>query len=133
MIKTVYKVVEPDGNGRLLSAVAQEDTFVVEYVKGRWVRPKIRSFLFAFDRESAAIGFAAMSDEIWEAEADVVHRLPTDPKLLKQPRAAWHSSYISFWRRVLAKTRSVTDFSYKCGAPVGTVYCRKIRLVKRVR
>lgn len=148
MLQKVYKVVRVEGGVRKSGWECIPNAWRVIYEKGRWAVPQKRnSYLFACKSlrgaRSQRLNWLSwgIDLELWEAKADVVKR-DGEPSVINAPRGATaflHSSELTvsrfekFWQLL----KKAPGNSWWLDDPfhrsrVGTLYCRKIKLVKKI-
>jgi hypothetical protein len=132
----VWKVVHVARSGRLMSCVFEflDSKYVLEYVRGKLVRPKIGK-IFAFVSLDSAKAFLVSqgSDdhELWEAEAYGCESL----YYRTQTNGSFDTNIVYFWHKVsqaASQGKDLTPLREWFTCPFGTVGCRALRLIKKL-
>jgi hypothetical protein len=129
--KIVYKAIYASGDGLLsVNTNGLPASMIATYVPGEWTEPSM-GYLFAFSRMIQAERFLRLnyatleSNEIWEAEAEIAQgHIPTAITPFNHSR----EQALRFWIMVKRGDRDVGRVS----VPEGTMFCSKIKLVRRV-
>jgi hypothetical protein len=121
-----YKVVSQVGT-QLHSAMHEQlpKSWVVEYIPGEWVLPKIGR-LMVFDTIEAARRFLTRgSEQIWECEA-------TDTKYIRLVVSVWLSPQsFGYWARKLWAGFAIS-YTVHGTAPQGGVSATAVKLTRRI-
>lgn len=135
----VYKVVSKNSSGQLVSFCWRYLllTNTVVYKPGQWVSAGVGPlFAFATLHEAAFLMLSAEeepTEEIWLAEAEV-SKQPT-PRLILGLQALYEGKAKAFWQYVLKGKTTKGKTLCRMGEaniPHGTVFCDKIKLIKRI-
>ena len=123
----VYKVVYPGRDGLISCSLTRCDDLCLDYRKDRWTIALVGTpGIYAFGDKDKAICFAvARREEVYEAKAMGVTDI--NP-VLKQSGQLTLRSVRRWWRAYQAGKQPKGTRP----APLGTVLCQRLRLVRRI-
>lgn len=136
---TVYKVVRNNGSTLISAAVQQSSKPCLIYKPDMWTVPKV-GYIMAFSGINYASHFRDAflhknNLEVWTAEADTVEAWTL--RILSIPWSSRnHYAYVKkYWELVnnhISLDRVKLIYNNSGAAPVGTVFCKRLKLIERI-
>lgn len=133
---TVYKVVKNMGGALSSCSVYHNSKLCLVYKPDFWTVPKV-GYIMAFSNHTYATRFMNFSPvlEIWTAEADIVEAWTLRILAISWSSKNHYEIVKKYWELVnnrMGLSNVEVVFNNSGVAPVGTVFCKRLKLIERI-